>query len=177
MEQRGDPHTPASYLQELTRRWHQAGGLLVADEVQMGFGRSGSSMWGFEAFGIVPDFVTMGKPMGNGHPVAALVTRREIAERFAADTSWFSTFGGNPVAAAAALAVLDIIEDERLIENASVIGRRLADGLASLAERHHSIGDIRGRGLLIGVELVRDRSTQEPLPARGWWSGCATAEC
>lgn len=158
---------PASYLQELTRRWHEAGGLLVADEVQMGFGRSGASMWGFEAFGIVPDFVTMGKPMGNGHPVAALVTRREIAERFAATTSWFSTFGGNPVAAAAALAVLDIIEDERLVQNASVIGRRLADGLASLAERHHSIGDIRGRGLLIGVELVRDRSTREPLPARG----------
>lgn len=158
---------PPSYLQELLRRWHDAGGLLVADEVQMGFGRSGSNMWGFQAFEVVPDLVTMGKPMGNGHPVAAVVTRREIAERFAATTSWFSTFGGNPVAAAAALAVLDILDEENLIENASRIGIQLKDGLVALSLRHPTIGDVRSRGLLIGVELVSDRGTKEPFPAHG----------
>lgn len=156
---------PPEYLVELCRRWQSAGGLLVADEVQMGFGRSGSQLWGFQLSGIVPDLVTMGKPMGNGHPVAALVGRREVVERFAQTNSWFSTFGGNPVAAAAALAVLDILEQDQLVAHAGEMSQRLGAGLDRLAERHPAIGEIRRAGLLVGVELVRDRHTKEPLPA------------
>jgi 4-aminobutyrate aminotransferase-like enzyme len=118
---------------------HAAGGLFVADEVQAGHGRTGV-MWCFENYDITPDVVTLGKPMGNGYPVAAVITRRQIADELAKQTKVFSTFGGNPVAAVAALAVLDVIEDDRLAENAARVGARLGD-------------DIRGRGLLVGVEL------------------------
>ena len=107
----------------------------------------------------------MGKPMGNGHPVAAVVTRREITERFAASTEWFSTFGGNPVACAAALAVLDVLEDERLVERAGRVGPALREAIGSLQAAHPSIGDVRGIGMLTGVELVRDPATREPDPA------------
>ena len=158
-------HTPPPiYLQEIIRALHQAGALLVADEVQCGFGRSGSHLWSFEGSGITPDFVTLGKPMGNGYPIAAVVTRREIAERFARRGDMFSTFGGNPVACRAALAVLDVIENENLTERAHEVGMRLREGLAQVQERHPSIGDVRGVGLLIGVELVEDPSTREPAP-------------
>ncbi|MHB1500303.1 MAG: aminotransferase class III-fold pyridoxal phosphate-dependent enzyme, partial [Candidatus Dormibacteria bacterium] len=156
---------PPSYLVELLRRWRGAGGLLVADEVQMGFGRSGSRLWGFEVHGIVPDLVTMGKPMGNGYPVAALVTRREVAENLARESDWFSTFGGNPVAAAASLAVLDILAQDGLIEHAQKMSQRLRAGLDRLARGHSRIGDIRQTGLLVGVELVLDRQTKDPWPA------------
>jgi 4-aminobutyrate aminotransferase-like enzyme len=135
--------------------------LVVADEVQSGHCRTGD-MWGFEAWGFTPDVVTLGKPMGNGHPVAAVVTRRELAERFAGTTTWFSTFGGNPVACAAALAVLDVLDDERLAERARSVGHALRAGIGGLAERHPSIGDVRGRGLMAGVELVADAATKEP---------------
>ena len=114
---------PPSYLRELVRRARAAGALYVADEVQAGYGRMGDGLWSFEAAGIVPDIVTLGKPMGNGHPVAAVITRADIVDRFAAETEFFSTFGGNPVACAAAMAVLDVIEDEGLTANAAV-GRR-----------------------------------------------------
>ena len=126
---------------------HDAGGLFVADEVQAGHGRTGEHLWSFERYGIRPDFVTLGKPMGNGYPVAAVVTRAEIVDRFAASGSFFSTFGGNPVAAQAALAVLDVIEDERLVDHAARVGSRL---LGLLRERGLNA---RGHGLLIGVEL------------------------
>jgi 4-aminobutyrate aminotransferase-like enzyme/Ser/Thr protein kinase RdoA (MazF antagonist) len=131
---------------------HAAGGLFVADEVQAGHGRTGDHLWSFEHYGITPDVVTLGKPMGNGYPVAAVITRREIADRLAATTRVFSTFGGNPVAAQAALAVLDVIEDERLVEHAANVGSRLAASLDAL--RGSSIVEVRGRGLLVGVELT-----------------------
>src|SRR5436190_19081664 len=127
---------------------HAAGGLFVADDVQAGHGRTGRHLWSFERYGITPDLVTLGKPMGNGYPVAAVITRREIAERLAATTHVFSTFGGNPVAAQAALAVLDVIEDERLVEHATRVGARLVRSLEELGLV------VRGRGLLVGVELA-----------------------
>jgi 4-aminobutyrate aminotransferase-like enzyme/Ser/Thr protein kinase RdoA (MazF antagonist) len=127
---------------------HAAGGLFVADEVQAGHGRTGDHLWSFEHYGITPDFVTLGKPMGNGYPVAAVITRKEIAERLAATTHVFSTFGGNPVAAQAALAVLDVIEDEHLVDHAAAVGSRLIHSLEQLDL------EVRGRGLLVGVELA-----------------------
>ena len=122
---------PAEYVRALAERTHEVGALYVADEVQAGHGRSGAALWSFDAMDVAADIVTMGKPMGNGHPVAALVTRREITERFAETTEWFSTFGGNPVACAAALAVLDVIEDERLVERAGRVGPALRAGSAT----------------------------------------------
>ncbi|TML50026.1 MAG: aminotransferase class III-fold pyridoxal phosphate-dependent enzyme, partial [Actinobacteria bacterium] len=127
---------------------HAAGGLFVADEVQAGHGRTGDHLWSFVRYGITPDLVTLGKPMGNGYPVAAVITRREIAERLAATTHVFSTFGGNPVAAQAALAVLDVIEDERLVEHAAAVGTPLIRALEQLGP------EVRGRGLLVGVDLA-----------------------
>ncbi len=129
----------------------------------------GDGLWSFEAAGIVPDIVTLGKPMGNGHPVAAVVTRSDVVDRFAAETEFFSTFGGNPVACAAAMAVLDVIEDERLVANAAAIGAEIRAGVRELAARHPAIGDVRGRGLMIGVELVADpigRTPDATLAAR-----------
>jgi 4-aminobutyrate aminotransferase-like enzyme len=119
-------------------------------------------MWGFQVHGLVPDLVTLGKPMGNGHPVAAVITRADIVDRFARSTEWFSTFGGNPVACEAALAVLDVLEDEQLLPHAMEVARRLQDGLMSLMHRHDVIGDVRSIGLLMGVELVRNRVTRDP---------------
>jgi 4-aminobutyrate aminotransferase-like enzyme len=119
-------------------------------------------MWGFELHGVVPDIVVMGKPMGNGHPLAAVVTTRAIAEAFNTGMEFFSTFGGNPVSAAAGMAVLDVIEEEKLQARAATLGRRFMDGLAELRERHTIIGDVRGCGLFLGIELVRDRKTLEP---------------
>ena len=144
------PATVAAALREA----RAAGTLLVADEVQAGHGRSGEGLWTFPAWSITPDVVTLGKPMGNGHPVAAVVTRAELAERMAAGTTFFSTFGGNPVACIAALTVLDVIEDEGLVENAASVGAWLREALQDLGRRHPAIGDVRGRGLMIGVELV-----------------------
>src|SRR5438094_96461 len=141
---------------------HAAGGLFVADEVQAGHGRTGDHLWSFVRYGITPDLVTLGKPMGNGYPVAAVITRREIADRLAATTRVFSTFGGNPVAAQAALAVLDIIEDERLVENAARVGSRLARSLDALRPSAPSIAEVRGRGLLVGVELAKPDGTPGP---------------
>jgi 4-aminobutyrate aminotransferase-like enzyme len=152
---------PPTYLQSLKRLLEEEGALLVADEVQCGFGRSGSNLWSFRASGITPDFVTLGKPMGNGHPVAAVVTRREIAERFAHKGDMFSTFGGNPVACRAALTVLDIIESEGLVSRALDVGSHLRKGLGGLKSRHPAIGDVRGVGLLVGVEMVNDPETRE----------------
>jgi 4-aminobutyrate aminotransferase-like enzyme/Ser/Thr protein kinase RdoA (MazF antagonist) len=138
---------PPEEVQAIVDETHAAGGLFVADEVQAGHGRTGDHLWSFVHYGITPDLVTLGKPMGNGYPVAAVITRREIAERLAATTRVFSTFGGNPVAAQAALAVLDVIEDERLVEHAARVGSRLVRSLERLGL------DARGRGLLVGVEL------------------------
>lgn len=119
-------------------------------------------MWGFETANVVPDIVTLGKPIGNGHPIGAVATTPEIAESFANGMEFFSTFGGNPVSAAIGLAVLDIVEGDRLQEHAAVVGGTLKANLASLAMRHESVGDVRGRGLFLGIEFVEDRSAKTP---------------
>jgi 4-aminobutyrate aminotransferase-like enzyme/Ser/Thr protein kinase RdoA (MazF antagonist) len=155
---------PGAYLLEAARAAHDAGGLVVADEVQAGHGRSGDDLWSFRASGMDPDFVTTGKPMGNGFPVAAVITRSDLVDGFARATGFFSTFGGNPVACAAALAVLDVIDQQGLVAHAADLGAYLMRGLQELAARRQVIGDVRGRGLMLGVELVTDRNSREPAP-------------
>jgi 4-aminobutyrate aminotransferase-like enzyme/Ser/Thr protein kinase RdoA (MazF antagonist) len=154
------PSTPA-YLAELRRQTTAAYVIYVADEVQAGHGRTGG-LWSFGASGVTPDLVTLGKPMGNGHPVAAVVARAEIVDRFAEEHEYFSTFGGNPVACAAALAVLGVIEDEGLLQNAATVGGLLRAGVEDMVADHPVVGDIRGRGLMVGVDLMVDRLTREP---------------
>jgi 4-aminobutyrate aminotransferase-like enzyme len=153
---------PPAYLAEAARRVRALGGLLIADEVQAGHGRSGTHLWSFQAAAIEPDMVVMGKPMGNGFPVAALVARPGLLDAVPGEVELFSTFGGNPVACAAALAVLAVIEDEGLVASAAEAGSYLRQGLMTLAQRHPLIGDVRGEGLLLGVELVDDRQTRAP---------------
>jgi 4-aminobutyrate aminotransferase-like enzyme len=155
---------PAGFLALAVKLVHDRGGLFIADEVQPGFGRTGASLWGFARHGVVPDIVTMGKPMGNGFPMGGVATRAALLDRFAAEAKYFNTFGGNPVAAAAGLAVLDVIEDEGLIENARVVGGYIMDGLREIGNRHVQIGDVRGAGLFVGLELVHDRETKAPSP-------------
>jgi 4-aminobutyrate aminotransferase-like enzyme/Ser/Thr protein kinase RdoA (MazF antagonist) len=158
----GQVFFPRGYLAEAFAAVRAAGGVCVADEVQTGFGRAGSHFWMFQTHRVVPDIVTMGKPIANGHPMGAVVTTREIADSFANGMEYFNTFGGNPVSCAAGLAVLDVIRDEGLQENARATGDYLLAGLRDLATRHPPIGDVRGCGLFLGVELVRDRKTLEP---------------
>jgi 4-aminobutyrate aminotransferase-like enzyme len=143
-------------------RVRAAGGICIADEVQIGFGRPGSVMWGFELHGVVPDVVTLGKPIGNGHPLGAVVTTPGVAASFLTGMEYFNTFGGNPVSARVGLAVLDVVADERLQQRAAVLGDRLLAGLRALAEDHEIVGDVRGTGLFVGVELVADRAARTP---------------
>ena len=152
-----------NYFREAYRIAREHGGLCIADEVQTGFGRTGEHYWGFENFGVVPDIVTMAKGFGNGVPLAAVTTRREIAEVLV-QRLHFNTFGGNPVSMAAGLAVMEVIEEEGLQRNAKGVGRRLRDGLERLAQDHRLVGDVRGMGLMLGVELVSDRDTRAPAP-------------
>ncbi|HET8727652.1 MAG TPA: aminotransferase class III-fold pyridoxal phosphate-dependent enzyme, partial [Alphaproteobacteria bacterium] len=156
---------PPGYLEAAYQQVRRAGGLCVADEVQVGFGRVGSHMWAFQTQGVVPDIVTMGKPIGNGHPLGAVVTTPEVVASFANGMEYFNTFGGNPVSAAIGCAVLDVVRDERLQSNARNVGRRMLDGLRRLQGRHALIGEVRGLGLFVGVELVRDRRSLEPAAA------------
>ncbi|HEX9134734.1 MAG TPA: aminotransferase class III-fold pyridoxal phosphate-dependent enzyme [Ktedonobacteraceae bacterium] len=157
---------PENYLKEAYRYVRNAGGVCIADEVQVGFGRVGTHFWGFETQGVVPDIVTLGKPIGNGHPLAAVVTTPEIAASFDNGMEYFNTFGGNPVSCAIGLAVLDVIAEERLQENALRVGTHLMDGLRGLMEKHTLIGDVRGLGLFVGIELVLDRETLAPAAAQ-----------
>ncbi|MBK7350705.1 MAG: aspartate aminotransferase family protein [Gemmatimonadetes bacterium] len=157
----GATHGASNYLPEAYAAARAAGGVCIADEVQTGFGRTGEHYWGFQNFGVVPDIVTMAKGIGNGAPLAAVTTRREIAEKLT-QRIHFNTFGGNPVSMAAGLAVLDAIDEDGLQQNAKAVGGRLRAGLLELQRRHALIGDVRGMGLMIGVELVRDRTTKEP---------------
>ncbi|MBR79216.1 MAG: aspartate aminotransferase family protein [Euryarchaeota archaeon] len=157
----GQVPLPDGYLRQAATSVRRAGGLLIADEVQVGFGRVGSHMWAFEETGVVPDIVVMGKPIGNGHPMAAVFTTKEIADSFGG-MEFFSTFGGNPVSCAIGMAVMDVIEKERLLSRARVLGSRFKAGLETLQESHEVIGDVRGRGLFLGFEMVRDRDTLEP---------------
>jgi len=156
---------PPEYLQEAYRRVRASGGLAVADEVQSGLCRLGDHYWGFQDSGVVPDIVTMGKPLGDGHPLAAVVTTPGIAERFARRYDYFNTFGGNPVSAAVGLAVLDVIEQEDILRNVHETGAVLGAGLRDLMSRHEAVGNVRGKGLFFGVEIVSDRSTREPAAA------------
>lgn len=153
---------PDAYLKTAFEHVRSSGGVCIADEVQVGFGRAGSHFWAFETQGVVPDIVTLGKPMGNGHPLAAVVTTPEIADAFANGMEYFNTFGGNPVSCAIGMAVLDVIENEGLQENAKIVGKRLLDGLKSLEEKYPMVGDVRGWGLYVGIELVTDPQTLEP---------------
>jgi 4-aminobutyrate aminotransferase-like enzyme len=145
---------PDGYLRAAYAHARAAGAVCIADEVQVGFGRVGSAFWGFELQGVVPDIVTLGKPIGNGHPIGAVVTTPAIARSFETGMEYFNTFGGNPVSCAAALAVLDVIADERLQARAARLGGRILDGLRELAARHPQVVDVRGAGLFIGVELA-----------------------
>ena len=131
--------------------------------MQAGYCRLGDTWWGHERYDVVPDIVVLGKPMGGGHPVAAVVSTPEIAAAFGEQVDYFNTFGGNPVSAAAALAVLDVIDEEGLLENAREVGRHLERGLAELANQHPIIGDVRGSGLFWGIDLVSDRETRRPV--------------
>jgi alanine-glyoxylate transaminase/(R)-3-amino-2-methylpropionate-pyruvate transaminase len=150
-----------NYLREAYAIAREHGGLCIADEVQTGFGRTGEHYWGFQNFGVVPDIVTMAKGIGNGVPLAAVTTTREIAATLSQRTH-FNTFGGNPVSMAAGLAVLDTIDEEGLQENCRVVGGRLLAGLRELQARQPLVGDVRGMGLMLGVELVTDRATRAP---------------
>jgi 4-aminobutyrate aminotransferase-like enzyme len=156
---------PAGYLAGAYAAARDAGAVCVADEVQVGFGRVGDHFWGFEEHGVVPDIVTLGKPMGNGHPLAAVVTTRAIAASFDNGMEYFNTFGGNPVSCAIGQAVLDVIEEEGLQARAADVGGWLLRELAGLRDRHPMIGDVRGRGLFLGIELVEDRETRAPAAA------------
>ena len=158
---------PPDYLGALYQAVRSAGGVIVADEVQTGFGRTGPEFWAFLAVQdsrerLTPDIVTLGKPAGNGHPLGAVVTSRELARSFETGMEYFNTFGGNPVSCAAGLAVLDVIREERLPEHAAAVGRQLFGGLTALASRYPILGQVRGRGLFLGFEMVRDPSSREP---------------
>jgi 4-aminobutyrate aminotransferase-like enzyme len=161
----GLPTVPPSYLSKVVDIVHNAGGLFIADEVQAGFGRFGSHMWGHQVLGGLPDIVTMGKPMGNGHPLAGVVARADLVEQFTSRNMYFNTFGGNAVSAAVGLAVLDVLRDERLLDNARDVGDYVIAGLRKLQQKHPLIGDVRGRGLFFAVEMVKDRATREPAGA------------
>jgi 4-aminobutyrate aminotransferase-like enzyme len=157
----GVPDTPDGYLREVEKRVRAAGALMICDEVQSGFGRMGQ-WWGHELHGLKADFVTMGKPVGNGHPLGVIVTTTEILEHFTEKTGLFSTFGGNTVACAAGNAVLDVIEREELIERGRAVGEYLRAQLRALAKTQAMIGDVRGFGMLAGLEFVTDRDARTP---------------
>ncbi|MGI9356703.1 MAG: aspartate aminotransferase family protein [Rhizobiaceae bacterium] len=158
----GFPELEPGWLDPAMEVARNAGGLFIADEVQPGFGRNGYCFWGHQRIGVQPDIVTLGKPMGNGHPVAGVITGADIMAEFRSSFRYFNTFGGNPVSCAAALAVLDVLEDERLQENARAVGEFAKAGLSKLSKKHECIGDVRGSGLYFGAELVTDRAKKSP---------------
>ncbi|MEM9058100.1 MAG: aminotransferase class III-fold pyridoxal phosphate-dependent enzyme, partial [Pseudomonadota bacterium] len=153
---------PDGFLARVYDAVRAAGAVCICDDVQTGLGRLGVSLWGFEPGGVVPDIVVLGKPLGNGHPLAAVVTRPAIAESFGAQVEFFSTFGGNTVSCAVGLAVLDVLAEEDLVAGARRTGERLSQGLRELMADHALIGDVRGMGLFLGVELVTDRDARTP---------------
>ncbi|XP_011410196.2 PREDICTED: alanine--glyoxylate aminotransferase 2-like [Amphimedon queenslandica] len=156
--------SPEGYLKNVYESVRAAGGLCIADEIQSGFGRVGTHFWAFEQHGVIPDIVTIGKPMGNGHPVAAVITTKEIADRYAATgVEYFNTFGGNPVSMAIASAVLDVIDEEKLQERAETVGGYLMKELREAQKDFKQIGDVRGSGLMVGVELVKDGEPDKEL--------------
>ncbi len=162
----GQMPLPEGYLSEVYQRVRSAGGVCIADEVQVGFGRSGTHMWAFEQQNVVPDIVTLGKPIGNGHPMSAVVTTREIADAFNTGMEYFNTFAANPVSCAIGLSVLNIIEEEQLQKNALVMGKEIQNRLIQLQAQSPYIGDVRGTGLFIGAEFVTDKASRTPDPKR-----------
>jgi len=158
----GLPTVPAGFMAKALAHVHAAKGLFIADEVQAGFGRFGTHMWGHQKLGVVPDIVTLGKPMGNGHPLAGVVARPALINAFTERNMYFNTFGGNPVSAAVGHAVLDVLKDERLLENAQRVGSYTLERLAELQQRHPVVGDVRGAGMFFAVELVRERASKSP---------------
>jgi 4-aminobutyrate aminotransferase-like enzyme/Ser/Thr protein kinase RdoA (MazF antagonist) len=158
----GQVFNPSGYLESVYNIVREAGGVCIADEVQVGLGRVGSHWWAFESQDVVPDIITIGKPLGNGHPLAAVITTKKIADAFANGMEYFNTFGGNPVSCAIGEAVLDVIEQESLIQHADKLGRHLKEGLQSLMQKHPLIGNVRGQGMFIGCEFVRCRTSLEP---------------
>lgn len=159
--------TPDGYIEAVTDRVHAAGGLIIADEVQSGFGRTGNHMWGHQAFGTTPDLVTLGKPMGNGHPVGGVITTQALMEEFGENNTYFNTFAGNPVSSAAGLAVLQVMEENGLLDNAHQLGKYIADELAALTEDNPRIKSVRGRGLFFGLEIVNpDDAMPDPAATK-----------
>ena len=158
----GTIEAPKGYFQQVYKAVRDAGGLVIADEVQAGYCRTGDHWWGFQHDDALPDIVTLGKPMGAGHPLAAVVTTPDIASRFAAKSGYFNTFGGNPVSAAVGKAVIDVIDAENLLENVTKLGAYTKAGLQKLQEKYDIIGDVRGRGLFLGMDLVKDRAAKTP---------------
>jgi 4-aminobutyrate aminotransferase-like enzyme len=153
---------PAGYLAKVYEAVREVDGVCIADEVQTGYGRLGTHFWGFESYSVVPDIVVLGKPIGNGHPIGAVITTPEIAASFDNGMEFFSTFGGNAVSCAIGLAVLDVVLEEKLQRHALLVGERMNHGLRGLMDHHEIIGDVRGSGMFLGVELVRSRHTREP---------------
>jgi 4-aminobutyrate aminotransferase-like enzyme len=147
---------PKDYLKEVYTIVRTAGGVCIADEVQTGYGRIGTHFWAFEHYGVVPDIVALGKPIGNGHPIGAVITTPEIAESFNNGMEFFSTFGGNTVSCAIGLTVLAVVQEEQLQSHAFAVGNHLLDGLKELQRKHDIIREVRGSGLFLGVELVKD---------------------
>lgn len=158
----GFPNNPDGWLKPVADIVRNAGGMLICDEVQSGFGRTGTHMWAHEKMGVIPDIVTMGKPMANGHPVGGVVANADTVAAFRKGYRYFNTFGGNPVSCAAAMAVLEEIENRALIENAKHVGDYARERLRALAKRHDVIGDVRGSGLIFGTEMVMDRDSKTP---------------
>jgi 4-aminobutyrate aminotransferase-like enzyme len=159
---------PAGFLAPAVAAIRAAGGLFIADEVQPGFGRTGDAMWGFQRHGVLPDMVSLGKPMGNGYPVAGLVIQPRVIEAFGSKARYFNTFGGNAVAAATALAVLEVVENEGLMQNARAVGWAFADGLRGLAKDHAPLGELRAVGLFLGQDIV-DGEGQPDAKKAGWF--------
>ena len=154
---------PEGYMAKAMAMVRTAGGLYIADEVQAGFGRTGNHMWGYQWFdGVVPDIVTLGKPMGNGHPISGVIARADLIDEFGASGMYFNTFGGNPVSCAVAMAVLQVLEEEELLQNAVDVGAYVGDGLRALQDKYDVIGDVRQKGMFFAVDMVRDRETLEP---------------
>lgn len=161
----GFPDLPHGWLKPAADVVRKAGGLLICDEVQSGFGRTGTHLWAHEKVGVVPDIMTLGKPMANGHPVGGVVTNHDVLRTFRSGYRYFNTFGGNPVSCAAAMAVLQEIEDKDLVENAKNVGEHARARLNTLAQKHDVIGDVRGSGLIFGAEMVLDKGTKKPAGA------------
>ena len=153
---------PDGFLKKSFKLVRESGGLCISDEVQIGFGRMGTDFWGFETCNVIPDIVTLGKSIGNGHPLSAVVTSKEIADKFNNGMEYFNSYGGNPVSCAIGEAVLQVIEDEGLQENAEKVGNYLIQELIKLQTKYKFIGQVRGQGLFVGIELIHDDDVLEP---------------